>query len=231
MDSEELSALRTELLRQKVVFAAELRRQREEFEERLDGIAQVLAERDADCRNLQAVVTILGKKLDLFSKQLNEQKARGTPLRRTPSNCRPSLNYLLESSRPGTGKKNTERVLPMSEESHRMHPNPSSTNPPDLLRLNLVSSLKSLSRASSPFSEYHSRADSGVGVLSARGVNPNRSLIRASTKTPSLRNEPTRSAEKKELGGSNSDLHPNRSSTRRKNGLLSLRTPKGSMKL
>ncbi|CCW62099.1 unnamed protein product [Phytomonas sp. EM1] len=244
MESEELSALRTELLRQKVVFAAELRRQREEFEERLDGISQALAERDADCRNLQTVVTILGKKMDLFSKQLHEHKTRATPLRRSVSNRRASLNHFVESAATSVGlthgdggrsakKSGSELVSTPEEEPRRSHAllgNPSNNNPPDSLRLNLISSLKSLSRTSSPFNEFHSREDSGAAIVSARGVNQRRPFTVTPTKTSPARAETTRQADKRYLLGSESQRNTTRSCTRRKVGPFGLGSSKGSTK-
>nr|CCD12225.1 unnamed protein product [Trypanosoma congolense IL3000] len=77
MSSDDIDAFRAELLRQKVIFEAELRRQRDTFEEKLSRVTQELADREADCRNLQAVVTILGKKVDTL-----HLKCPATPLRR-----------------------------------------------------------------------------------------------------------------------------------------------------
>lgn len=82
---EELDALRAELLRQKLVFESELRRQREHFEERLAAVSQELADREADCRNLQAVVTILGKKVDAVAEA---QRLRPPTPRRAPTPTR-----------------------------------------------------------------------------------------------------------------------------------------------
>lgn len=60
----EAESLRAELLRQKIIFDAELRRQREVYDERLNNAEEKLQDRETDCRNLQSVITILGKKLD-----------------------------------------------------------------------------------------------------------------------------------------------------------------------
>lgn len=80
MSSNEMDAFRAELLRQKIIFEAELRRQRETFEDQLTRMAEELADREADCRNLQAVVTILGKKVDSLL-----ERRTATPHRRSPS--------------------------------------------------------------------------------------------------------------------------------------------------
>ncbi|KEG10925.1 hypothetical protein DQ04_03151100 [Trypanosoma grayi] len=86
MGSDDMDAFRAELLRQKIIFEAELRRQRETFEEQLARMAQELADREADCRNLQAVVTILGKKVDsLLDKRAATPQRRSSPAR--PASC------------------------------------------------------------------------------------------------------------------------------------------------
>ncbi|ORC92217.1 uncharacterized protein TM35_000044310 [Trypanosoma theileri] len=86
MSSDEMDAFRAELLRQKIIFEAELRRQRETFEEQLSRMAQELADREADCRNLQAVVTILGKKIDsLLERRVATPQRRPSPSRQPNS--------------------------------------------------------------------------------------------------------------------------------------------------
>ncbi|ESL07155.1 hypothetical protein TRSC58_05162 [Trypanosoma rangeli SC58] len=86
MSVDEIDAFRAELLRQKIIFEAELRRQRETFEERLSRMAQELADREADCRNLQAVVTILGKKMEsLADRRVPTPHRRPSPAR--PASC------------------------------------------------------------------------------------------------------------------------------------------------
>ncbi|KAH9601782.1 hypothetical protein LSM04_007613 [Trypanosoma melophagium] len=86
MSSDEMDAFRAELLRQKIIFEAELRRQRDTFEEQLSRMAQELADREADCRNLQAVVTILGKKVDsLLERRVATPQRRPSPSRSTSS--------------------------------------------------------------------------------------------------------------------------------------------------
>lgn len=76
----ETESLRAELLRQKIIFDAELRRQREVYEERLTSAEEKLQDRETDCRNLQSVITILGKKLDTLQDHVTlliQQKATG----------------------------------------------------------------------------------------------------------------------------------------------------------
>ncbi|KPA86236.1 hypothetical protein ABB37_00470 [Leptomonas pyrrhocoris] len=90
MNSDDVDALRSELLRQKLIFDAELRRQRESFEERLSYITQELADREADCRNLQSVITILGRKVDAIT----ELKENGT----TPRPPTPRRNNSMHGS-------------------------------------------------------------------------------------------------------------------------------------
>lgn len=82
MSSGELDAFRAELLRQRVIFEGELRRQREFFENRIEVMSRHLADREADCRNLQAVVTVLGKKLDSFVETHSSHRSHSS--RRTP---------------------------------------------------------------------------------------------------------------------------------------------------
>ncbi|KAG5492674.1 hypothetical protein JKF63_01253 [Porcisia hertigi] len=99
MSSDDIDALRSELLRQKIIFEAELRRQREAFEERLSLISQELADREADCRNLQSVVTILGRKVDAIAEQrivaqrpptpTRQPSIHESPFRRVPSTLVP----------------------------------------------------------------------------------------------------------------------------------------------
>lgn len=74
-------ALQTELHRQKVVFESELRRQRETFEAKISDANQRLRARESDCRNLQSVVTILGRKLDELSDVVGRLSQR-SPTRR-----------------------------------------------------------------------------------------------------------------------------------------------------
>ncbi|KPI90257.1 hypothetical protein ABL78_0639 [Leptomonas seymouri] len=85
MSSDDIDAVRSELLRQKIIFEAELRRQREAFEERLSYITQELADREADCRNLQSVITILGRKVDVIAEQ---KLANGVAAVRPPTPTR-----------------------------------------------------------------------------------------------------------------------------------------------
>ena len=79
-DSDPLDAFRAELLRQKIVFDAELRRQREHFEDELATVTKALADRETDCRNLHAVISILGKKVDGLAERLSMIRS-GTPQR------------------------------------------------------------------------------------------------------------------------------------------------------
>eukprot|EP00796_Vickermania_ingenoplastis_P005304 gene5304-3807_t len=66
------------LLRQRVIFETELRRQSDHFEARLQAMSRELADREADCRNLQSVVTILGKKVDSLSEQRTSSRHPST---------------------------------------------------------------------------------------------------------------------------------------------------------
>ncbi|CBH14748.1 hypothetical protein, conserved [Trypanosoma brucei gambiense DAL972] len=116
MSSDELDAFRAELLRQKVIFEAELRRQRDTFEEKLARVTQELADREADCRNLQAVVTILGKKVDTL-----HQKCPTTPLRR-PS---PTSNLQMR----GTGGDTQREATPGRDSRTTRMSSPSARRP------------------------------------------------------------------------------------------------------
>ncbi|EAN93362.1 hypothetical protein C3747_1g109 [Trypanosoma cruzi] len=88
MSLDDIDAFRAELLRQKIIFEAELRRQRETFEERLSRLSQELADREADCRNLQAVVTILGKKVEnLMDRHMATPHRRSSPARPASSSA------------------------------------------------------------------------------------------------------------------------------------------------
>lgn len=81
MSSDDFGAFRAELLRQRVIFEAELRRQRETADARFEAIAHELAEREADCRNLQSVVTMLGKKVDSLAEPRSSTMRFSTPTR------------------------------------------------------------------------------------------------------------------------------------------------------
>lgn len=113
MSSDDIDALRSELLRQKIIFEAELRRQREAFEERLSSIAQELADREADCRNLQSVITILGRKVDAIAEQMSGSSTAAvarppTPTRSVSVHQSPFRRNL--SSIPGAAHTSQERV-------------------------------------------------------------------------------------------------------------------------
>lgn len=81
MSSTEVQALQADLLRQKVVFDTELRNQREHFQTQLNDANEQLKAREIDCRNLQAVVTILGRKLDSITLLLEQQQQQQEALR------------------------------------------------------------------------------------------------------------------------------------------------------
>lgn len=127
MSSDELDAFRAELLRQRVLFEAELRRQSEYFESRLQAVSRELADREADCKNLQSVVTILGKKVDSLEPQT------GTTTRHSVS--RVPVDNENRRTRVPSGRR----------------PSPLVSSAPAAVPLNrLSSSLKPLSRTTSP---------------------------------------------------------------------------------
>jgi hypothetical protein len=94
--TDALDAFRAELLRQKIVFDAELRRQRESFEDQLLSVSKALADRETDCRNLHAVVSILGKKVEGLSERLGMIRS-GTPQKIDSHNITLQSNSRLPS--------------------------------------------------------------------------------------------------------------------------------------
>lgn len=70
MSQSELDAFRAELLRQKIVFESELRRQREATEDRLEYLSKQLSERESENRSLRVSLTIMGKKVDALQEQI-----------------------------------------------------------------------------------------------------------------------------------------------------------------
>lgn len=90
----EIDSLKAEVLRQKIIFDSELRRQREVYEARISSIEQMLVDRELDCKNLQSVITILGRKLDALQDHVMSSQQQGlrrssdglgTPRRSSPS--------------------------------------------------------------------------------------------------------------------------------------------------
>ena len=109
--SAEIDVFRAELLRQKIIFEAELRRQRETFDDKIVLMGHQLQDRETDCRNLQNVVTILGKrahaKTFLEPRNQMEPTALSTSgLRRLATNC-DKLSLALS-------RRCFERRLPLS---------------------------------------------------------------------------------------------------------------------
>ncbi|KAG8348798.1 hypothetical protein TRVL_00383 [Trypanosoma vivax] len=117
MSSDDIDAFRAELLRQKIIFEGELRRQREHFESRLSRVLQELADREADCRNLQAVVTILGKKVDALSTKT--ATAAAAAQRRSPSHRSPSVSTGSEPRRGALSVRNTPPLRVPSPSARR----------------------------------------------------------------------------------------------------------------
>lgn len=140
MSNDDLDAFRAELLRQKIVFEAELRRQREFFEEKLTAVFQELSNREADCRNLQTVVTILGKKVDLHE-QLARRNAP-TPFRAaTPSS---------RHSDPDASETLPGEVARSRDFARRPSPLISVTSSMPVLPLHRAPSFTAVSRRGSP---------------------------------------------------------------------------------
>ncbi|CAD2216779.1 hypothetical protein ADEAN_000425700 [Angomonas deanei] len=154
MSSDEIDAFRAELLRQKLIFESELHRQREDFEERLATVTQELADREADCRNLQSVVTILGKKIDLLAEHYRRPT---TPMRRsaTPQRNGESPPQEKDTSMVGNSSRNfMRRPSPVIS----ANPQNSSTT------LRRIPSLTSTNRTSSPL----------VGTATPRSASANK---------------------------------------------------------
>ncbi|KAG5466837.1 hypothetical protein LSCM1_01014 [Leishmania martiniquensis] len=182
MSSDDIDALRSELLRQKIIFEAELRRQREMFEERLSLISNELAAREADCRNLQSVITILGRKVDAIA----EQRQYATASQRPPTPTRqPSIHespFRRDPSAlmppPSSNGQQKELVRSNSVTQRGLRrPSPLLNGPPASVRLSSMpvtrgASISALSRTNSPHVHGH----------------PARPLLRTGTST-TLRSE------------------------------------------
>eukprot|EP00759_Apiculatamorpha_spiralis_P046149 PhF_6_TR42711/c0_g1_i1/m.64523/K18598/EML6; echinoderm microtubule-associated protein-like 6 len=69
---KEIESLRAELLRQKIVFESELRRQRELHEEMQDETNRQLKAREVECRNLQTSLTTLGRRLETLERDVRQ---------------------------------------------------------------------------------------------------------------------------------------------------------------
>ena len=76
---DELDDIRAELLRQKIVFDSELRRQRDTYEERLAWTTDELRKREIECRSLQTSVSLLGQKVDQLERLLGSSKPPSRP--------------------------------------------------------------------------------------------------------------------------------------------------------
>eukprot|EP00759_Apiculatamorpha_spiralis_P042327 PhF_6_TR40461/c0_g1_i1/m.60460/K18598/EML6; echinoderm microtubule-associated protein-like 6 len=109
--------LRAELLRQKIVFESELRRQREHFEEKLDEAFALLKERENDCRNLQTALTTLGRKIDSMDKGVGGVNSTESP----PRKDNPRF------SSPGSANQRPDSQRTSSPVIRRPSPTPSTT--------------------------------------------------------------------------------------------------------
>ncbi|KAG5466292.1 hypothetical protein LSCM4_01438 [Leishmania orientalis] len=164
MSSDDIDALRSELLRQKIIFEAELRRQREMFEERLSLMSNELAAREADCRNLQSVITILGRKVDAIAEQrqytgghrpptpTRQPSIHESPFRRDPSALVPPLS---SNSKP----QDLVRSSSVTQRGLR-RPSPIINGPPVSVHLSSMpvtrgASFSALSRTNSPHVQGH----------------------------------------------------------------------------
>ncbi|GET92772.1 hypothetical protein, conserved [Leishmania tarentolae] len=197
MSSDDIDALRSELLRQKIIFEAELRRQRESFEERLLLITNELADREADCRNLQSVITILGRKVDAIA----EQRQYVNVVQRPPTPTRqPSIHespFRRESSaltpHPSSNGKarEQERANSTVTKGGARRPSPLLNGPPAFVRrssmpVTRVASLSALSRTSSPHVRGHAarpllRTNTSATVTSEGNSNSENRALRRRT--------------------------------------------------
>lgn len=143
MNVDELDTFRAELLRQKIIFEAELRRQRDYFENKVASLARNLADRETDCRNLQCVVTILGKKVDALSEQVRPPTPRRAP---TPTR---NSSFARENTRSDIREHLSKRVSSSSCNSAR-RPSSSITGPTKLNRVSSISNVSRTTRTSSP---------------------------------------------------------------------------------
>ncbi|KAK7195715.1 hypothetical protein NESM_000501800 [Novymonas esmeraldas] len=193
MSSDDIDALRSELLRQKIIFEAELRRQREMFEERLSLVSHELADREADCRNLQSVITILGRKVDAIAEQrqyttvvhrpptpTRQSSGPESPFRRDNSALVPPPQVSGSSSKPPERERASSSVV----QSGLRRPSPSLTGPPSSVHhvgapITRVASVSALSRTSSPNVRGHParpllRTNTSATVASDVGSNGGR---------------------------------------------------------
>ncbi|CAG9582609.1 conserved hypothetical protein [Leishmania major strain Friedlin] len=193
MSSDDIDALRSELLRQKIIFEAELRRQRETFEERLSLITNELADREADCRNLQSVITILGRKVDAIA----EQRQYIAVVHRPPTPTRqPSIHEspfrretsaLVPPPSSNGDAQEHERATSVKKSSSR-RPSPSLNAPPAFVRrsgmpITRVASISALSRTSSPHVHGHAarpllRTNTSATVTSEGNSNSEKRALR-----------------------------------------------------
>eukprot|EP00760_Papus_ankaliazontas_P027294 PhM_4_TR3259/c0_g1_i1/m.70473/K18598/EML6; echinoderm microtubule-associated protein-like 6 len=173
---QQLEAVRAELLRQKIVFESELRRQREHFEERLEDTTRHMRACENDCRNLQTTITLLGRKLDEQRTMIDQMAPNNNHVTSLPATAAHPISahpirmpVLPKTSSVSGGSMSMSLARPASPS--RM-PSPSITRP-------------STGRANSPLPR---RAPSpGGSVMSSAGVVP------ASRRPPSPVMNPSRS--------------------------------------
>lgn len=194
MTSDDIDALRSELLRQKIIFEAELRRQRETFEERLSLITNELADREADCRNLQSVITILGRKVDAIAEQrqyIAVAHRPPTPTRQPSiheSPFRRETSTLVPPPSSNGNAQEHERLSSTLKRSGSRRPSPSLNGPPAFVRrsampITRVASISALSRTSSPHVHGHAarpllRTNTSATVTSEGNSNGEKRALR-----------------------------------------------------
>lgn len=142
-----VDSLRAELMRQKIIFESELRRQREVYEDRLERAEQALADRETDCRNLQSVITILGKKLDTVSEAVSQLSLQRALTSGTATPRRLASPSRSEAALPSPHRRHTS---PLSHAISRKEGVPSLTLFPSGRAPSLNGVPTSISRTSSP---------------------------------------------------------------------------------
>lgn len=177
----ELDELRAEWLRSKIIFDAELRRQREVYEARLAVAEEKLQDRETDCKNLQNVITILGRRLDALQDHvatLVVQKTSnpGTP-RQSPS--RPEQAAPHATSSPFRRQSSPMRQAMTGKKESATTPLLFSGRAPSLNTFVSSSVAVTGSRASSP----GRMSASTVGSSSANAAGRPKVLVQSRTVT------------------------------------------------
>jgi hypothetical protein len=112
----ELDYFRAELLRQKIVFESELRRQREVFDDRVAGLEREARSRDDEIRGLHGSLAALGYRVDgIINNRVPTPRRTATPRSNSPGPEQP-LVVEAHGSRSQSANKRTmtpERKRPL----------------------------------------------------------------------------------------------------------------------